>query len=55
MYTSIKMLKLTNSLNIKIFFSQFGAKIKDLPSGVGEGLHLFGKWGLAAGLPQGRK
>lgn len=49
------MLKLTNSLNIKNSFSQFGAKIKDLTSGVGEGLHLFGKWGLAAGLPQGRR
>lgn len=49
------MLKLTNSLNIKISFSQFGAKIKDLPSGVGGGLYLFGKWSLVAGLPQGRR
>lgn len=49
------MLKLTNSLNIKISFSQFGAKIKDLTSGVDEGLRLFGKWGLVAGLLQGRR
>lgn len=49
------MLKPTNSLNIKISFSQFGAIMKDLSSGVGGGLCLLGKWGLVAGLPQGRR